>query len=147
MSLNTMMNEFNGLYSLKQLPISDKQSEMVQLIEEELIELKEEIGVTEPENYIKEAIDIIYVTAQQLRMHGVDIDAALNEVHRSNMSKRIIADSIEDAKVELYRAQDRYPNAAITLTHDCQLTLCDLGTGKIIKPTTYSPAVITKEMF
>lgn len=143
---NELMDEFNALYGIENLPIYVNQVHMVSMINDEVVELKEEI-FRDSKDYIKEAIDVLYITAQQLRMRGVDVDAAFKEVHRSNMSKALVTGTIEEADAELDIAQLRYPHAAIVPSTDClHLVLRDLHSGKVIRPTTYSPAVISDDM-
>lgn len=93
-------------------------------------------------NFVKEAIDLIYITGQQLRERGVDLDAALNEVHRSNLSKKVKHAQLDD---ELNIARKRYRLASYKICYG-DYVLKDLSTGKVIKPTTYSKAVITDKI-
>lgn len=152
--LNKTMDEFNELYGLERKPVDHDLSSMAGLIEDEIVELGNEVYFAysvepkpspDPLKVIKEAIDIIYITAQQLRERGVDVDAALAEVHRSNMSKSLPIDSgVCEREYEI--AEKRYPDVKVSHCNSGWLLKCG-KTGKVIKPTTYSPAVITKDMY
>lgn len=153
--LNNMMDDFNTSYMIKDVPLNLENIErMYGLIQDEEQELFEEVvrGVANPEgsginksNAVKEAIDCIYITAQQLRLMGVDVDAALAEVHRSNMSKALPLDGSVKLSDELEIARKRYPQAGIKEGQRKAVLLCG-ETNKVIKPTTYSQAVITPQM-
>ena len=94
-------------------------------------------------NAFKELEDIRYITGQQMTELGGDVAAIGNEVHQSNVSKQV--DALYVAK-ELEVALERYPDAVdVTLDSETFVINCQ-KTGKVIKPTTYSPAVITDEM-
>lgn len=54
------------------------------LIEEEFRELLE---ADNPENFLKEMVDLLYVLYGTAATFGWDIDTAFNRVHQSNMSK------------------------------------------------------------
>ncbi|MGO1190316.1 hypothetical protein [Vibrio casei] len=189
LNLNHYLDEFNATFLVKK-PSSDP----VKLINDELEEMLNEKEYTA--NHLKEAIDIIYITANQMRAMGYDIDehvkialadkcdgttmiisamvhglrtylsaqkmadviastieycerlgydweSAFLEVHRSNTSKVV---SRKDAIGELSIAKDRYPNAHIVELQQYFLLKCG-DTGKIIKPTCYSAAVIQVEWY
>ena len=146
--LNKMLDQFNGLYGLEVKDINHKPYLMHGLIADEVEELDEAIAFSHKNDcVVKEAIDIIYITCQQLRERGVDVDTALEEVHRSNMSKMVNYSYLED---EVITAKSRYPNAdwhyaGSNDSEDFYVIKC-ADTGKVIKPTTYSPAIITDAM-
>jgi NTP pyrophosphatase (non-canonical NTP hydrolase) len=153
--LNKTMDEFNELYGLERKPVDHDLESMVNLIVDEVDELLDDVHGDSPiENVIKEAIDTIYITAQQLRERGVDLDAALAEVHRSNMSKCVEVGDGDKITTEILQnreltvAKERYPSAMIVNNYGLfnWIVKC-ADTGKVIKPTTYSPAVITKDMY
>lgn len=148
------MDEFNDMYGLEVKPVDHDLTSMTGLIEDEVVELGNEvyeahtIGPKDKVNtiaVIKESIDIIYITAQQLRERGVDVDAALAEVHRSNMSKSLDLFDPQLANMELIEAKKRYPDAEL-IPHSNKFIIKCTKTGKVVKPTTYSPANITIEM-
>ena len=149
MSLNKLADEFNAQYGLKQKPLDSDLTSMVGLIGDEWNELDMEILAYTDQinlnNVVKEAIDTIYITMQQLRERGVDVDAALAEVHRSNMSKSLDIYDNTAAFKELDIARKRYP-AAQLIPHGDKYILKCAESGKVIKPSCYSPAVITKQM-
>jgi predicted HAD superfamily Cof-like phosphohydrolase len=80
------------------------------LIEEEVEELLDGVDRRDFENVAKELTDILYVVYGMGAALGIDLDAAFQEVHRSNLSK------LENGKV-LYRKD-----------------------GKVMKGKDYSPA-------
>ncbi len=148
--LNNMMDDFNTSYMIK-----DKKCNKVNLqiavaltsqeLDEASDELVEAIKPLSEEDAVKELIDTIYITAQQLRLMGVDVDAALAEVHRSNMSKALPLDGSVKLSDELEIARRRYPSAGIKEGQRKAVLMCG-ETNKVIKPTTYSAAVITPQM-
>jgi phosphoribosyl-ATP pyrophosphohydrolase len=146
-----MFDEFNELYGLDKKPLNHNLKAMRDLISEELIEVEGSLNTvnagmdTKPE-LVKELIDLVYITCQQMRERGVDIDAALSEVHRSNMSKALPELSIADLTKEIEIAKKRYPNARVFDVGEKEVLKCT-ETNKVIKPTTYSPAVITPDMY
>lgn len=151
--LNKLFDEFNDMYGLERKPIDSNIESMHRLIQDEVNELGWETqrscnGILNivPGELIKEAIDTIYITCQQLRERGVNLDAALREVHRSNMSKALDIYDPEIAHSELQEAKKRYPNAEL-VPHGSYYVIKCMDSGKIVKPTTYSPAVITEDMF
>lgn len=158
--LNKMMDDFMKVYGVTPTSItSEELCNTNSLIEEEVSELEDEfvkvdlttfdcIMVDDDKinkaNVAKEMADIVYVTIQRMRRMGMDVDAVLGEVHRSNMSKRVM---LADKDMELNIARQRYPNATIVCFVDGMCVMRDSVTGKVIKPTYYSPALITEEMY
>lgn len=148
------MDEFMQAYLIKNLPFNLENADaMADLIDDERFELQDELVLDEENgipdinkaNVVKETLDIIYVAAQRLRRMGVDVDAGLKEVHRSNMSKALLLDGSVDVDKELEIARERYPNAGIKYGQRIAVLICG-DTNKVIKPTCYSPANITKEI-
>lgn len=158
--LNKMTDEFMCVYGVERTEITSKElCSADDLMTEEMVEFEEEFmpfdidtfgntllsdEVINKANVAKEMADIVYVTIQRMRRMGMDVDAILNEVHRSNLSKRVM---LADKDMELNIARARYPNADITYSVDGMCVIRDRLTGKVIKPTHYSPAVITEEMY
>lgn len=140
-----MFDEFNDTYDYKRIELTpDNLAKAHKLIQDEVDEIGEEI--TEPFSKsaaIKELIDNIYITSQQLRAYGVDIDAALKEVHRSNLSKTVPRTL---AQVYALEVKARYPQVTYTFKGNQAILRC-AATNKVIKPSIYSPAVITPEMY
>lgn len=86
------------------------------LIEEEFAEFKEALDSEDIEQICKEGIDLLYVVVGALVTYGVPIEAAFDEVQRSNMSK------LGDDGKPIYREED----------------------GKVLKGPNYSPADMRK---
>ncbi len=147
--LNNIMDDFNASYMIKDKRLCTANIKTMEgLITDEVHELAGEVhvpGFCNAPNAVKEAIDIIYIAAQQLRLMGVDVDAALAEVHRSNMSKALPLDGSVKLSDELEIARRRYPQAGIKEGQRKAVLMCG-ETNKVIKPTTYSKAVITPQM-
>lgn len=132
--LTKMMKEFNDTYHVTPIKREDLKHTLT-LIQEEVYELSQDIlNEQSLQTIVKEMIDVIYVTAQQLSALGVDADVQLKAVHRSNMSKLVT----KDHEKELEIAKMRYPNAVVVWDSVLQ----DSVTGKVIKPTTYNAADI-----
>lgn len=148
-----MMNEFMTAYMLKNVPFDFASlHSLLKLAEDEMVELKEEVKIfaggstiDNRPDIVKESIDVIYVLAQRLVRMGVDVDTALTEVHRSNMSKALPLDGSVKLSDELEIARKRYPQAGIKEGQKVAVLMCG-ETNKVIKPTTYSKAVITPQI-
>lgn len=145
--LNIMMDEFSFAYRVKPMEMTHESLDKTwDLIDDELSELQQEYFGGKPVNKkdaAKEMLDIIYITAQRLRSYGVDVDAGLAEVHRSNMSKTV---PLRDAEAALIEARKRYGMAYIEEGQRYVVLRC-ASTGKVIKPEAhYSPANITDEI-
>ncbi len=150
--LNQMFDEFNAQYGIKTQPLDHNLDGMVQIVGSEFDEWTEEITeplfgtrgfIPEPENFVKEGLDVIYAMTQQLRERGVDIDAGLSEVHRSNMSKVVEDGSLEG---EIATAKKRYPDVIAQPIGEGRYVLKSPSQGKVVKPTCYSSAVITESI-
>lgn len=94
MSLSTMVQQFNYTYKVEEsevprLPTEDEKNRIYKMIFEELQETNEEFDIVPQDlaKIAKELTDILYVTAQQMEVLGLPVDALLREVHKSNMSK------------------------------------------------------------
>ena len=159
MQLNEMMDQFMNVYGVERTSITAEDcfgafqlacDELVEFSDEFITGAKEDGSVALFEddcinqaNVAKEMADIIYVTAQRMRRMGMDVNTIMDEVHRSNMSKMVGSDFIDQ---ELELAQNRYPDAISQLVEDGVHVIRDPNTGKIVKPLCYSAAVITPEM-
>lgn len=152
--LNAIFDEFNHAYAVEREQLESNVYAMIGMMVEEFEELVDETVthhgesfITNKPNFVKEAIDIIYVTLQQLRQRGVNLDAVLSEVHRSNMSKPLPGDLPASAIAEeMNVALERYPEATLVQNGE-MVVIKDAKTNKVIKPMTYSKAVITPEMY
>ncbi len=150
------MDEFMAVYQVAAVDFNGANSRnMLSLTSDEVVELEHELYVSPYQpigdevlnkpNIVKESLDVIYVLAQRLRRMGVDVDASLDEVHRSNMSKTVAPEDV-DAEIEL--ALPRYPGVRAELLSEGvyagRYVLRCCYSGKVIKPSTYSPAVIVE---
>ena len=143
--LNRMFDEFNTTYQVQDLPGSAIFN-TIDLINDEVLEAEEEAQKDDIKGFAAELTDIIYITAQRMKAHGFDINALLEEKHRSNMSKVIpLSDSVEDIEMYMAEIEERYPNAELYPVHGGYILKCK-DTGKVIKPSCYSKAVITNDM-
>ena len=91
-SLEQQVRQFNVTYGKPmsekpRLPTVSEAKLLVDLIEEELEELKVAIANQDLIEIADAIVDLPYVAAQQGTMLGLPIDALLKEVQRSNMSK------------------------------------------------------------
>ncbi len=154
--LNKMFDAFNAQYGIETKPLDHNLDGMHEIVGGEYLEWAEEIDISivrdtgscitdkaipNPENFVKEGLDVIYAMTQQLRERGVDIDAGLAEVHRSNMSKTV---DFHDLKDELNEARKRYPDAVLIPLDNGRYVMKSPSQGKVIKPACYSSAVITE---
>lgn len=152
--------EFNELYRLDKKPLTHANAmKTAKLIADELQEFIEEFydGVEvlisctgtpkrkeiNPHKPPKELTDIRYITGQQMDEYGMDVTALDKEVHRSNMSKTVDVEFLDE---EISIALCRYPHARYSCVEPEVYVIKCADTGKVIKPTTYSPAVITDKM-
>ena len=93
--------------------------------------------------YLKESGDKIYMQCQGMREMKMDIDGILQELHRSNMTKRIDLYDNKLAILELEKARERYPDVQL-LPHGDYYTLYCPTNQKLVKPSdqVYSPAIM-----
>jgi hypothetical protein len=155
--------QFNTLYGLEKKELTHENALITaQLIADELQEFLQEFyplaiidviptawHINYPVdigNAFKELEDIRYLTGQQSSEYGCDVTSVGDEVHRSNLSKRISIFEPELALSELEHAKKRYPDAELVPHGDWFVIKCK-ETGKVVKPSIYSPAIITKEMY
>ncbi len=157
--LNKMLDAFNAQYGIETQPLDHNLDGMIEIVGGEWLEfhqeanLKADISVLSDsvrkftskemnkQNFVKEGLDVIYAMTQQLRERGVDIDAGLAEVHRSNMSKVVEDGSLEG---EIATAKKRYPDVIAQPISEGRYVMKSPSQGKVIKPTCYSSAVITE---
>lgn len=91
-TLGQMVNEFNATYKVDThvsptVPTEDQMDAMYSMIHEELIELSDAMDTRDPVAMADALTDIIYIAAQQAAKYGFPVDALLEEVQRSNLSK------------------------------------------------------------
>lgn len=82
---------------------------------------------------------LIYILAIT-KKYG-DIEEMYNEVHKSNMSKLV---PLNQADKEVSLARERYPDALIRPVTDTHVVISCHKTGKVIKPTCYTPADMSR---
>lgn len=153
MPFNKTMDEFHTTYLMKDVVFNERNAHnMYKLALAEMTELHDELTILSADstadnrdNIVKESLDVVYVITQRLRQMGVDVDAAFAEVHRSNMSKALPLDGSVNIDKEIEIARERYPHIGVKYGQRKAILLCG-ETGKVVKPTTYSSANITKEM-
>jgi predicted HAD superfamily Cof-like phosphohydrolase len=88
-----MVREFHETFGLliSHTPTVDLPSSLVatrrRILEEEVAELSEALEAQDLTSIAKEMADLVYVVYGTAVTYGIDLDAVLSEVHRSNMSK------------------------------------------------------------
>jgi predicted HAD superfamily Cof-like phosphohydrolase len=93
MQASEMLRQFHTTYGLTlsetpNSPAPELVKLRMNLIEEEVEELREAIGTFGELVEVADALaDIVYIAFGTALVYGIDLDAVLNEVHRSNMSK------------------------------------------------------------
>lgn len=91
--LSDMTREFHEVYGLRinELPtlrVPEAEKDMrVALIEEELEELKTALSQNDIVEVADALADLLYVVSGASHVFGIDLDAVLEEVQRSNLSK------------------------------------------------------------
>lgn len=140
MSLNKMMDEFNKQYGIEPVSITplnvEKAANFAKAESEEALE-ETQLSTFSPENSVKELLDVIYATSQQLRGMGVDIDLGLSELHTSNMSKLV---PYEELAKEIHIARERYFDVEAIEVEKDLFRLYSPSQNKVVKPTCYRPA-------
>ena len=144
--LNNIFDEFNNIYGYPQLPFNrETGDQLFDLTMSEVYELYDELNTTttpdfDVVNTTKESMDVVYITLQGLKARGVDLDGALKELHRSNMSKTV-PENILGKEIEL--ARERYPDVEARVVEGSLFVLYSPSQNKVVKPSCYSPADLT----
>lgn len=144
--LNNIFDEFNNTYGYPQLTFNRESGiQLLDLTLSEVSELQDELNTTVTPDFnvvdtTKESMDVVYITLQGLKARGVDLDGALKELHRSNMSKTV-PENLLGHEIEL--ARERYPDAEARLVEGSLFVLYSPSQEKVIKPSCYSPADLT----
>lgn len=147
--------EFNKAFGVKsstdiQYEIFDKDSKLVQyrldLIEEEVQELRDAIEKKDMIETIDALADSLYVILGACASFGFDADKAFDVVHRSNMSK--LCETEEDAveTVRRYKAEvpQRYDSPSYRKSDDGKsFVIYNERTMKILKSYKYMAADFT----
>lgn len=150
------VKDFNTAFEVENLIIPDKNifetnKKLVQyrlnLILEEVNELKEAIETKDFIETIDALTDILYVTYGAFTAFGVDADLAFDIVQESNMSK--ICKTEEEAKktVEWYllNEKERYDSPSYKLSENGKdYIVYNKNTKKILKNINYKPANFTQ---
>lgn len=82
MTVAEMLEEFHGVFA----PATPGPLR-ARLVREESLEAQEAILSGDRAHIAKELADLVYVAYGAALAYGIDLDVALGEVHRSNMSK------------------------------------------------------------
>lgn len=89
--LQDMVREFHEKFSIpiRRVPVADPAESglRISLLAEEVREYIDAIGQADVVEVADALADIAYVVYGSALAHGIDLDAVLEEVHRSNMSK------------------------------------------------------------
>jgi len=117
----------------------------IDLIQEELDELKEACEEKDMTEVADALCDILYVTYGAGHAFGLDLDTMFNEVQESNMSKT--CDNEEDAKISVkkYQEEKRYKDPKYRKS-DCDKywIVYDNKTGKILKNHKFKSPELSK---
>lgn len=143
--------EFNRTFGVKvndspQTRIFDEDPKLVKyrldLIVEEVNELKEAIEKKDLVEVCDALADIIYVVQGAGASFGIDLDKAFDIVHRSNMSKACISEEQAQMTVDHYkRNETRYDSPTYRRSADGKYwVVYNESTGKILKNVAYTPA-------
>lgn len=145
-NLNEMFKEFNDTYGYEPMEFNSANLKTAtKLISDEVVEILIESDAEELDKAAgaKELTDNLYITMQQMSAMGLDIPACLTEVHRSNLSKTV---PLVEVDKYLEEVKERYPAAYAVPMGDVAVLRCG-DTGKVIKPSCYSEALITPAMY
>lgn len=145
------VTEFHEVFDLPvldspQIPAPDRVELRLNLIEEELKELREALASGDVEHSLKEWTDLLYVVAGAALEFGFQGVAAkaFNEVHRSNLSK--VVETEEEADREAVTWAMKNLGEAVDVSpiyfqsRRRGFVLKRQRDGKVLKPSTYSPA-------
>lgn len=141
-----MFDEFNNTYGYPELELNRESARSLFLltmseVEEFSNELSSDLNpIFNPVNTTKEALDTVYITLQGLKSRGVDLDGAMKELHRSNMSKTV-PEHLLGKEIEI--ARERYPDVEARLVEGSLFVLYSPNQTKVVKPSCYSPADLT----
>jgi len=144
-----VLNEFNKSFGVithdkPQYNLFDTDPKLVKyrldLITEEVNELKEAIDNKDFKETIDALTDILYVVYGAYTAFGVDADKAFSLVHESNMSKLCKDEEEAISTVESYKRDSRYDSPAYRLS-PCgkYYVVYNESTNKILKSFKYNP--------
>jgi NTP pyrophosphatase (non-canonical NTP hydrolase) len=86
-SISDMLMEFHLATGCDSLSLRDWAELRKKLLREELDELCEAIDSFDPEQIAKEGSDLVYVVFGTMQRPQIRLEVAIEEVHKSNMSK------------------------------------------------------------
>lgn len=144
-----VLNEFNKSFGVithdkPQYRLYDTDPKLVKyrldLITEEVNELKEAIDNKDFKETIDALTDILYVVYGAYTAFGIDGDKAFSLVHESNMSKLCKTEEEAIMTVEAYKSDSRYDSPAYRLS-PCgkYYVVYNESTNKILKSVKYNP--------
>ena len=148
------VDQFNKTFGVTthntlQNDIFDKDPKLVQLrldlITEEVQELKDAIKQKDMKETIDALSDILYVVYGAGSSFGINLDVAFDMVHQSNMSKLCRNEEVAKMTVEWYKKEyeeGRLPYDSPTYRKDDKTDkyiVFNESTGKIIKSREYNP--------
>jgi len=111
------------------------------LILEEVQELKDAIETNDLKETVDALADILYVVYGAFSAFGVDADKAFDIVQKSNMSKLCKDEDEAKLTVESYQLDERYDSPAYRLSDDGKnYVVYNQSTKKILKSVNYTPA-------
>jgi len=114
----------------------------IDLIQEELNELKEAINNKDIVVVADVLTDILYVTYGAGHSFGVDLDSCFNEVQRSNMSKACENKEEAEATVKFYK--EKKNTDSFYEEKEGKYLVYREGDRKTLKSINYSPAQLKK---
>ena len=140
------LNQTADFHRLFNHPILDKPSIpnkkrcdlRVELISEELKELKEAINNNDIVEVADALTDILYVTYGAGHSFGVDLDSCFDEVQRSNMSKA--CDSVEEAEKTIDYYKKEKNTVSFYEEKNGKYLIYRASDRKTLKSINYSPA-------
>jgi len=112
------------------------------LILEEVGELKDAIKNKDMKEVIDALCDINYVTYGMAASFGINLDDAFDIVHKSNMSKLCSTEEEAQKTVKWYKENDkRYDSPTYRQSNNMKhWVVYNKSSGKILKNTSYAPA-------
>lgn len=134
------------IYDTVQKDIFDKDPKLVKyrldLILEEVNELKDAVEKKDIKEVIDALSDISYVTYGMAASLGINLDKSIDIVHKSNMSKLCNSEDEAVKTVEWYKENEkRYDSPTYRKSDDGKYwVVFNESTGKILKNINYIPA-------
>jgi len=148
-NFDKVKDEFNKSFGVTnnltpQLNIFDENPSLVNyrldLIKEEVEELKDAIHKKDFKETIDALSDILYVVYGAFTCFGINGDEAFDLVHKSNMSKLCKNKKEAIATVEYYKNDLRYDSPTYRLSPDGKYyVVYNESTSKILKSINYNP--------